>query len=65
VQTRGNRLIVLGQARIRAILQYLGALSTEQEQSQYLQRIRATLQVSPSASDDEMIAAMQEFANAS
>jgi hypothetical protein len=57
----GNTLSALGKARINAILQYLAALTTSQQQAQYLQRIRATLQVSPSATDQEMIDAMQEF----
>lgn len=55
-------MVALGQARIRAILDYYDALP-EQEQPAYLQRIRATLQVSPLATQDEMLAAMREYAN--
>lgn len=55
-------MIVVGQARIRAILSYYDALSSS-DQLAYLQRIRATLQVSPTATSEEILAAMRGFAN--
>lgn len=55
-------MVALGQARIRAILTYYDALSI-QEQPAYLQRIRSTLQVAPDATQDQMIAAMREYAD--